>query len=464
MIPNTSHCLLRLAGNCISIVLIAGALLLQGGCDHAAAPSASPSSSAVAASTNSADVVPAGPTELFVFFGEGQSEFIRSRLRSALAVWIQHAPAESVLHVVRTPDHKTEISVSLADAGRKRLRDPLLAEAVNTLNALLSDSGHVPDDFRGQLALEHLGPKFWSLRRTSHPARILLVGTPNAHDPNTPQWSFGRTRVPSHSALTRSDSTYPLRRLGREPIPADVPVVWLLESPGWGPGKLREDAVTQFYRHAFAVAVGGELVRMTDDVAAAFATDIPPAFAPLPEIDDPLPPRMLEFRDEPAPHDASPSAVNAVTIPDRLQTLFQEIRENPRQSLIAIHWTARFPQTDLDLWIRHPGDRAELYFENPRTSFGHLLRDVRHVGTAGDADILGRWEVAILGDVKAQDLNCWLNAYDAQTGPIQVTLVTIWQGQQSTRSFVFSVEQGDRARGYLVRDGQPAWMRLDVAL
>ena len=399
------------------------------------------------------------PSEQFFFVADGLPLNVRLSLRDYIGNWIQSASAGSVLHFVRTPDHKVLGTLEIpTETGRSRRRDPSLVQVLPLINSMLLDSSPVPDDFRGQLALDRLGSSYWALRQSELPARITLVGTPVYHDRKQLQWSFGNARYPSDSSVTHTDSTLPFRRLDRKPIPDNIQVIWLLENNDWGDGKLREDAITRFYRHAFAREIGGNLVRMTPDLNSAFQVEFQTGFPPLDELKDSLPPRMITIQ-----HLVPESSQTTTSEPPpELKGVFRQVADDPSQTLIAINWASLYPATDLDLWIRKSPGASELNYQNMTTEFGRLIRDVRQTGDVSNGDILGNWEVAVLKDVEPHELDCWLNAYEANGSPIQVKLITIWKGRKKTQDFSFNVEFGDRASAHDVRTQHNAWKQLEV--
>lgn len=408
------------------------------------------------------------PTEQFLFIADGTSPEVQQQVKSFISNFISNAPAGSVLHVVRTPDHK-HIGTIVAPYGnvRQRLRDKDLMNALAPVNAMLADSGNVPDAFRKQLSLEQLGSTYWSLRQTDHPCRVTLIGTPIYYDPNQLQWAFGELpldkvmKYPSDTSLTNQDSTLPLRRLGRNPIPSDVQVIWLTDL-NWGGDKLREDAVIRFYRHAFATQIGGELVRITADPAAAFEPEIVSGFPELDPLSEEHPPGMMEFADQKEPEEhATKLPGNSPEPPPEVARLFEQVAADPNQTLIAINWTSEYPETDLDLWISDGSIANELCYRNMNTPFGLLIRDVRHVGDLNGQNLIGKWEVAVLSSVEPSSLTCWLNMYDSDGSPVHAKLVIILKGQQSVQEFDLTC-RGDNSQGAGRRETRSAWKRIDL--
>ncbi|HQZ69236.1 MAG TPA: hypothetical protein PLY87_29315, partial [Planctomycetaceae bacterium] len=240
------------------------------GCGGTDMPSAATSLIVVDGEANSVNDA-AAPMELFFFIADGLSSDIRQNLKTHLGSLLKTLPGGSIIQVVRTPDHRAMATLVIPHTtGRERLRDKSLTLGLTPVIALLQDNGVVPEDFRGQLSLDQLATTFWGLRASDHKCRITLVGTPIYHDPDLAQWNFGTTRFPSDSSLTHPDSTLPFRRHGRNAIPSDVEVVWILPKDDWGNGKLREDAILRFYRQAFVLGIGGDFLRMTSDMDAAF--------------------------------------------------------------------------------------------------------------------------------------------------------------------------------------------------
>lgn len=409
-----------------------------------------------------------GPMEQFLVIADGTHHNVLQQVKGHISNFISHAPAGSVLHVVRTPDHKVVGTIVVPQGNeRGRLRDKGLMHVLAPINAMLSDAGDVPDAFRNQLSLDRLGATYWSLRQTDQPCRITLIGTPVYYDSRQLHWAFGELsiekvkRYPSPSTLTHPDSTLPFCRLGRRPIPSDVQIVWLTNS-NWGGDKLREDAVIHFYRHAFATQMGGDLVRMTSDAAAAFDPEIISSFPELDEITDPHPPRMIEFMELQVPEQQpDPSMKNGPEPPPKLARLFEQVAADPNQILIAINWTSEYPETDLDLWISDGSGSPELSYLTMKSSFGYLIRDVRHVGDLNGQDLMGKWEVAVLNGVEPSTLSCWLNTYASDGSPVHAKLVVILQGQQTVREFDLAC-RGDNASGAVRRDTQEAWRQLDI--
>lgn len=409
------------------------------------------------------------PIERFLIIADGTHPDTLQRVKDYISHFVSNAPAGSVLHIVRAPDHKLVATMAVPDGNvRERLRDKILMNALAHVNAMLSDTGDVPDAFRKQLSLDRLGATYWSLRQTDHSCRITLVGTPIYYDSKQLQWAFSDLpiqkvkRYPSHSSLPHPDSTLPFRRLGRRPIPTDVQVVWLTDS-NWGGDKLREDAVIHFYRHAFATQIGGELVRMSSDAVAAFESEVVSSFPELDELMDPHPPRMIEFEELPVPEpQPTPVTTNIPEPPPEVARLFEQVAADPEQTLIAINWISKYPDTDLDLWIRNEASGTELCYRNMNAPYGYLIRDVRHVGDLNGPDLIRKWEVAVLNGVEPSALTCWLDTYDSDGSAVHAKLVIILKGQQAVQEFDVTC-RGDKARGAGRRETHNAWKRLDVS-
>ncbi|MCA9140361.1 MAG: hypothetical protein KDB00_26500 [Planctomycetales bacterium] len=435
------------------------------GCTETTIETGSLAAGKPASSTESPETL---PSEQILTIADGTRPEVQQQVKAYLSNFINDAAAGSVLHIVRSPDHKWVGTIVIPEGSvRARLRDKELRNALARINAMLTDSGVVPAEFRQQLSLDKLGATYWSLRQTDHPCRITLVGTPVYYDPKQLQWAFGDlpldtvTRYPSDSSLTDLQSTLPHRRLGRKPIPADVQIAWLTD-PNWGGDKRREDAVIRFYRHAFASQIGGELVRITSDPIAAFESEIISSFPELDQLSDEHPPRMITLGEQETPEQqTTTNSDNPPEPPPEVAKLFQQVAADPDQTLIAINWTSEYPETDLDLWISDDASANELCYRNMHTPFGFLIRDVRQVGDLDGQDLMGKWEVAVLHGVEPSALTCWLNMYSSDGSPAHAKLVVIINGQQSVQEFDVNCH-GDNAQHAGRRETSNAWKRLSI--
>ena len=433
------------------VVFIAG-LIGANGCDSPEIPSDTQSS--FTQSESPADE----PTEWFFLVADGLPLEVRAELKERIGHAILTSTAGTLIHVVRTPDHKVIASIAIPDGeGNKRLRDRDLAYSLAQVGRLLDDNGDVPPAYREQLALGQLASSYWSLRTTDFPCRVFLFGTANHYSLPEKQWNFADdpltppTRFPSISSLTHPDSTLPFNRVGRKAIPGTTEIVWLV-APNWAGNKSREEVLVRFYRHAFSLQIGGTLAKVTSDFEALFEENLTNGFSKLEELVDPLPPRMIEF----PPSDAISSQLQ---VPSAVSQQFKAALEDPQQSLIAINWSSNDPEADLDLWIGGSQFGDELNYKNMETPFGKLIRDVKHPGEFEQNEILGKWEVAILKGVDPHQLDWWLNTYTSNGSKIHTKLVTIINGRQVVKEFDLD-STGDEAKGKMTRKRSPAWLNL----
>lgn len=434
-----------------SVVLVAG-LFGANGCDSPKIPIDIKSS--IAQSESSAGE----PTEWFILIADGLPLEVRAELKQRIGHAILTSAPGTLIHIVRTPDHKVIGRIEIADCeGNKRLRDRELANSLARVGQLLNDNGEVPPAYQRQLSLGQLPTSYFSLRSTSFPCRILLFGTANYYSLPEKQWNFADdpleppTRFPSYSSLTHADSTLPFNRVGRKAIPATTEIVWLV-APNWAGTKSREEELVRFYRHAFSLQLGGTLVKVTSDFDAVFEEKLTSGFSALDRLEDQLPPRMIDFPQ-------GDSSSGQLQVPSAVSQEFKAALEDPQQSLIAINWSSNDPETDLDLWIGGSQFSDELYYKNMETPFGKLIRDVKHPGEFEQNEILGKWEVAVLKGVDPHQLDWWLNTHISNGSKVQAKLVTIINGRQAVKEFELK-SKGDKAKGKMNRRNSPAWLNL----
>ncbi|MCC6508177.1 MAG: hypothetical protein IT423_03665 [Pirellulaceae bacterium] len=398
-------------------------------------------------------VLPDEPLEYFFFVADGLPMELRSELRQAIAQLIARGKAGSTIHLIRTPDHAAIASFELGEGTvAQRMRQRALQKVLPEINAFLSDTSPVPEDFRCQLGLPRLLDSYWSLKQTPLLSRIILIGDPVYHDPENPIWSFRGGKYPSDATINASTSTLPMKRMGRQPLASDIPVVWIAND-AFGVDQLHHDALTRFYTLLFAKSLGGQLSFFGRTVASAMQPSLDVGLATPDEFFPDGFPQMLRVPtvvEVPKPTDspATPDNINP-------QAALESARRDPTQTAIAINWTSDDPLTDVDIRLSVKGQPGELNFTNMNTDFGRLLRDVRRPGSLSDAN-RDNWEVAVIKHDNMADLIFWLNLYEGQA-PSAIKIILVHRGKESSQTAAFPPIQGDRALASLFRKMSPAW-------
>ena len=450
--------------NSVKALLLFGLLLFAAGCNQSGSTSTSTSNIPHSVAEHSVSAVNSAdsPTEYFYLLADGLEAGLKADIGSLIVKHIEVAKPGGIIHFVRTPDNNWLGTIDVPqEQGRKRFRNRDLLNAFKPVLGYLKDDSDVPDDFRGQLNLPSLVERFWSLRKTDGDPMIILAGTPLYHDPDQHQWSCRGRRHPSISSISDFTSTLPFRNPNLKPLPETTQIRWLLPFNNWGDSKEHEDKLLEFYRLVFDQEIGGELTRFTANPQSLLEQSEASGFPALPECNDQHPPRILTLPESEPTVAPIGTTWNA---PAEVESEIQRVLDSPNQTLFAINWQSGFADTDIDIWLNEKGAREQLNYRNMKTSFGELVRDIRHTGSADASDSeFSSWELAIVNkDIRSlDDFELWLNFYDGG-GPANVRLITVYRGTQTASEFRFSGRGGDRANGENRRDRSASWLSVNL--
>ncbi|QEG21039.1 hypothetical protein [Mariniblastus fucicola] len=442
--------------------LLLGLLLFAAGCNQSGSTSTTNIPPSVAVHSLSAVTVVDSPTEYFYLLADGLEAGLKADIGSLIVKHIEFAKPGDIIHFVRTPDNKWLGTIEVPQKhGPKRFRNREILDAFKPVLGYLKDESDVPDDFRGQLNLPSLVERYWSLRKSDGDPMIILAGTPLYHEPDQPQWSFRGRRYPSVSSINDFTSTLPFRNPNLKPLPETAQIRWLLPSNNWGDSKEHEDRLLEFYRRMFDQEIGGELIRFTANPQSLLGQSDASGFLALPECNDHYPPRILTLPESEPTVAPIGTTWNA---PAEVESEIQRVLDSPSQTLFAINWQSGSADTDIDIWLNEKEAHEQLNFKNMKTSFGQLVRDIQHTGSANANDSeFSSWELAIVDkDIRSlDDFEMWLNFYDGG-GPANVRLITVYRGTQTASEFRFPGRVGDRANGENQRDGNPSWLPVNL--
>lgn len=127
---------------------------------------------------------------------------------------------------------------------------------------------------------------------------------------------------------------------------------------------------------------------------------------------------------------------------------------------VSVVWTSADGKCDLDMWVRPRTDAPELNWDNVEIPGGRYLRDIRSSRNVDFAT--AQSEIVELAEADLRDVHCWLNVYRNTDSPVEGVVRV--QTTSGAYDIPFSLTgKGDESAGRNRRDGNPAWLRIDVA-
>jgi hypothetical protein len=202
--------------------------------------------------------------------GTGLSPTVKTAVKTELADVIGEANVGDRVIVVVGDQHDPVANLVIPTAaGRARFRDRNVSSAM----VAIAKKIEAPADAESalQVGFPRLAASYWSLAAGPGTTRILLVGTPEYHDPRLPFWSFRNGVFPSDAAITSTESSCPFRNLRNKRIPDDVQITFLTPTT-WGKDQRHRDHILRWLRLATQQSIGGRIVMDTSNTSSAFAT------------------------------------------------------------------------------------------------------------------------------------------------------------------------------------------------
>lgn len=389
-----------------------------------------------------------------------------SKVADEIIKLVQRAAPGDVIHFFTDGGQQHRVSRMVVPDIENRTRDQELSQQVSkTIDIVesLKTTVGTPVDTATLLST------IWGHRETNRTPRIVLIGSPLYHEGGSP-WDF-RVGAPSNSALYDDDSTLPHRPIsGTLRLPSGSQCRWLLFGENFGNSPEHEDSIILFYRRMFRY-YGAELYAMTTSPELAFDEESPPQFTPLTASEpDPLPPRIIRYTPASVPVIKPISQKSETATSQGLSAFVEQARRDSR-TIIAISWQHRYVDTDVDIYLRSTTSAAEMMFRRMNVpGVGTLHRDITNSqGTAQSQfvstdDIVASWEAVTVEDgASIEELELYLNAYEARPGPIPVTVLVVSKGRLTEQSVTIPcVDGGDKAGHSARRDSSPAWLRVDL--
>ncbi|MEZ6128967.1 MAG: hypothetical protein R3C59_09810 [Planctomycetaceae bacterium] len=430
--------------------------------------------------------------EWIIVVSKGLPDAMRNEVKSELQTLIAEVARKAdMVHVVSAPDHRPIASLEIPDGDlRTRVRHPSAKRSLQRIGEFLNAAGEEPNH---QLQIPALSATVLSLRRTEFPLRIILVGDPVYHDVRQPGWSMANGFVPTDSALQSPICPF---GSGVATFPEDSEITWLTPSSTWGTDNLHQSAVTRFYQLFFRLN-GGYLARITADARSAFElsgtrlnddiamNDDGAARMRLVSLESTRPDvepvvntigyevtaqRVIGSSDRRDSGEEESSVRDTEGASESPEDFEEDAPEDVRELLdaaehssdtitFAINWASVDQLCDLDMWIRDSSTSEELSFKQSETSFGKLLRDVRHSGSLSGREDLSKWEVAEISHNRLRDISLWINVYQTSQ-PAEGRLIVIWNSQRREVPFQFEATSGSRGGG--LRIDRRYWQKFNL--
>lgn len=240
---------------------------------------------------------PTGRHEYFHYIEEGATSSRRAELGEQLFRFVtERAVPGDVIHCIETPSMSPICSFAIPIAtGVARITDPSVGPEIAKLQAYLT--ANAPGGSH-QLGLPSVASSIRRLRRTQLPPRVLLCASPIYDEARHGAWTFANGRAALPRALTAEGSPF---AEGCEFLPDGCVVIWLV------PPANEDGCIDQPHRkgvfdfnRAFIEHYGGTLHRITENVAAAFDFDGPPAITDqLKAVDDSRSIKMFAIETKP---------------------------------------------------------------------------------------------------------------------------------------------------------------------
>jgi len=406
--------------------------------------------------------------EWFIFVAAGLPSSVMSPVGKELQTLIgTTARTGDVVHVVLTPTHQPISTITVPHGTRRtRLRKPAV---LNEFRRLAEVFRSETDGADTQLQVPVIPATVRALRATDSPVRVILVGDPLYDDPLQQGWSMIGGYVPTDTSI--KDPRSPFRTVHSL---EDTEISWLTPSSNWGADHGHREAVIRFYR-LFFQEHGAQLLRFTVDSQAAFNARGGTQFSE-PLVADASEASGMKYvalvtargdNEAGKEHEIEvivPELQPLENAPEQVQEVIREAEKSSDEILLAINWASADPHSDLDLWIRSKGADEEMNFTRMQTSFGELIRDVRHAGSvAGDGADFQKWEMARITHNRLTDITLWLNAFNTNS-PVSVRLITVWNGRRGDHVFEWNVSQGDMGHNASQRGASNAWRQIALSI
>lgn len=394
--------------------------------------------------------------EWFIFVADGLPQPVLSSVAQEFQTLVgETASPGDVVHFISAPDHQPVAMIEVPSGGRNsRLKHPNVRGELPKLQELFTASDAQSSS---QLELPSVPATVQALRRTEFPARIVLIGDPVYKDERYEGWAMGDSSVPTDGAL--ASSTCPFHVATK--LPTDAAIGWLTPSADWGDDNRHREAITRFYR-LFAQQSGGKLVRITPSANSAFDIQGGTQIEEISPKNDGI--GMRKVSNEVARQEveviAPPQPVEVAQVAaTEAEQVLAAAEADHGQIAIAINWTSRDPNCDIDLYVRSKGASEELFYSRKQTSFGTLYRDVTSSGSASaNASDYQKWEWAKIEHNRIGDLTIWLNSYSS-TQPATVRVICVWQGVRYQKSYEIR-GRGDGGEGGSWRSVNSSWRQV----
>lgn len=397
---------------------------------------------AAGCSGNARQPVPeAKNSEWMIFIGRGIPEELRTEVGNELQTLIgKDSISGDIVTVISAPAHDPIASLVVPSGSpNTRLKSRSIQREIASLRRMLTSKEREAGS--GQIQLPTLPATVRSLRRSTFPCRIIVVGNVLYDDPRHPGWRMTEGAVPSHGALDAKQSPF---KVGTQ-LPEGTVARWLSTNKAVDADPRHIEEASAFNR-LFLQERGGRLAAVTPTPAMAFDFDNlgdmerivkrveaarmkPVSFKSVASKQDTATPEVIVPKEEPVSHE-SPSISETATeqvrptppVPTPLpqasaaaaEQVLREAVADKESIAIAINWESADPTCDLDLYISLRGHAEEMSYKQKITSFGELYRDVTKSGSVGGANVdFSGWEWARIDHNRLSDLTVWVHTYRA---------------------------------------------------
>ncbi|QEG35839.1 hypothetical protein [Bythopirellula goksoeyrii] len=422
--------------------------------------------------------------EYFMFVADGFQEG-RLEIAELIDRIIHKSPPKTVLHLFACPAHRPICSFTVGDEPSAiRMRTASMKKPLAKAGPFFREP---PENGSLQLDLPRVAASIASVRATPFPALVILAGDP-VYDgsPHHQGFSMRQGVVPTFATLRKSSLSHlsPFFQ-GVKDMPKDALVTILAHDSQWGVDHVHQEAVEDFWRELFRKQGGAHLLRITASVESAFDLMRPQAMPniktiPVEEEFGMRPATILSAQENPEgiplivflgrPRDKP--VLFEVDPPTNAEEMFEKALKSQTHTLIAMRWNvdgSLLTFTDPDLHFSHPDFAEEMAYDNRRTPFAWLLKDIRYGVTLPGGDHPGdafgeNWEMVVVKNEYLDELEAWINVYCAVGGPIKINVVQIGAGIRKDAYYTLPVRFGDEATESKTRDQSQAWFRLPLPL